>query len=58
MVKIGGSKKRKLSLEKERKLNETRGNIYKFCGNIGEFINFWEIGGICNTPVCIIGLGG
>jgi len=42
MVKIGGSKKRKLSNKSQ--LNENRGEIYKLFGNRGD-LYFWEIGG-------------
>ena len=51
--KWGRSKKRLLN--KKRKLNY--GEIYKFCENRGEFINFVEIGGICNMHHWLRGLG-
>jgi len=54
MVKIRGSKKRKLS-KKNVNFEEIGGNARcKFCG-IGEFINFVEIG---EYVICIINLGG
>src|SRR6218665_3800019 len=46
MVKIGRSKKRKLS--KKTKFNEHMGLKFINFAEMGEFINFVEIGGICN----------
>jgi len=43
MVKIGGSKKRKLG--KKRKLNENRGKFTNFEKVGRELVNFVEIGG-------------
>ena len=42
IVTIGGSKKRKLS--KKSKFCGNKGDMYKFCRNKVEFINFVEIG--------------
>src|SRR6218665_709155 len=42
VVKIWGSKKRKLS--QKRELNENRGEIYKFCENREKFIILGKIG--------------
>ena len=46
MVKIGGSKKSKLS--QKTSIERKSAEIYKFSRNGKEFINFVEIGGIYN----------